>query len=84
MAGFLQYFACALRRAEYEQLPSGEWYAHIPGFAGLWANGATVEDTRDDLQTALDEWLLINVFVAKRELPPIEGFDLTPKLISTE
>lgn len=69
MATYLQYMAEAMRRAEYQPLEDARgWYAHIPGFEGLWATGPTVEDARKELYEALDGWLSVNFFVSR--LPP--------------
>jgi len=72
MATYLEYMAAAMRRAEYEPLEEAGtvagWYGHIPGFEGLWASGASVEEARAELWQALDGWLTVNFFVS--QLPP--------------
>lgn len=71
MASYHEYMTAAMERAEYERLEEesgGGWYAHIPGFEGLWASGPTVEGTRRELWKALDEWLTMNFLVS--QLPP--------------
>ncbi len=74
----LDYIKAAMRKAEYEKLKDGTFYAHIPGFEGLWANGPTVEDARDDLYEALDGWLYVNLFVSKTALPDVGDVRLEP------
>ena len=55
-----EYIATALRRARYEFLPDGEGvYAEVPDLPGIWANGDTVEETREDLRLALEGWLAL-------------------------
>jgi predicted RNase H-like HicB family nuclease len=73
MATILEYMSAAMRRAQYEPLEdgSGGWYAHIPGFEGLWASGPTVEEARADLHDALDGWLTVNFVISQLELPDI-------------
>jgi predicted RNase H-like HicB family nuclease len=71
MATYLQYMEEAMRRAEYERLDDGSFYAHIPGFSGLWATGKTIEDARKDLYEALDGWLTLNFVVSQMPLPDI-------------
>jgi len=72
MATYLQYMSEAMRRAEYERLEDGGgWYARIPGFEGLWASGATIEDARKELYEALDGWLSVNFFVSRLPMPDI-------------
>jgi predicted RNase H-like HicB family nuclease len=75
VASYEQYLREAMRRAEYEQLDAGGWYARIPGFQGLWATGPTIEDTRNDLWEALDGWLFVNGFVSHLPPPHIEGVE---------
>ncbi len=55
-----EYITAALRRAHYEILPDGEGvYAEIRELPGVWANGDTVEETRDDLRLALEGWIAL-------------------------
>ena len=71
-----QYIAVALRRAHYELLENGEgFYGSISDLSGVWAQAATLEDCREELKAALEDWLL---FSLSRQLPiPImEGIDL--------
>jgi predicted RNase H-like HicB family nuclease len=75
VASYEAYMREAMRRAEYERLETGEWYARIAGFQGLWANGPTIEDTRNELWEALDGWLFVNGFVSHLPLPPLEGVE---------
>ncbi|MFW6174096.1 MAG: hypothetical protein ACOC5T_10175 [Elusimicrobiota bacterium] len=37
-----QYIQKALEKAEYKKLDNGSWFAEIPGFKGVWANGPNV------------------------------------------
>jgi predicted RNase H-like HicB family nuclease len=61
------YIRAALRRAKYEILPDdGTFYADIPGFNGVYANAATLEACREELEEVLQEWILFRV---SRNLP---------------
>jgi len=73
MASLTEYQRAAMRNALYEQLDDGSWYAHIPGLLGLWASAKTVEDTRNELLSALEDWLYVNSYVAHLELPAFDG-----------
>jgi len=73
MASLSEYQRAAMRNAQYEQLEEGGWYAHIPGLPGLWASAPTVEDTRSELLSALEDWLYVNAYVSHLELPTFDG-----------
>ena len=57
----IEYCQKAIERAEYKELDDGSWFAEIPGFQGVWANGGSVEQCRNELVTVLEEWLLLKV-----------------------
>ena len=70
MVTFLEYLHAAMRLANYERLDeSGEWFACIPGFEGLWATGPTIEEAREELWKALDGWLYVSAFISQLPLP---------------
>ncbi len=55
-----EYIQAAMRRANYELLEDGTFFATIPDFPGLWAYDAhTLEGCRDELQSTLEDWMLI-------------------------
>jgi predicted RNase H-like HicB family nuclease len=68
-ASLTEYQRAAMSNAEYERLDDGHWYAHIPGLPGRWASAKTVEDTRNELLSALEDWLFVNAYIAHLELP---------------
>ena len=55
----VRYIHHALKYAEYKKLDDGTWFAEIPGSQGVWANGATVEECRSELEEVLGEWLVL-------------------------
>lgn len=55
----LQYCEKALQKAQYKKLDDGTWFADIEGFQGVWGNGLTVEECRQDLLEVLEEWLIL-------------------------
>jgi predicted RNase H-like HicB family nuclease len=57
----VQYCTEALKQAIYKQLEDASWFAEIPGFQGVWANGETVEATREELFEVLQEWLVLKL-----------------------
>ena len=66
------YLRAAMRLARYEILPdNGTFYGEIPGFDGVYANAATLEACREELEEVLEEWVVVRV---SRHLPlPVAG-----------
>src|SRR5687767_6338592 len=70
------YIQAAMRRAKYEILEDdGTFYGEIPGFQGVWANAATLEECRDELMEVLEGWLLLGV-AHGHELPEVNGIEI--------
>jgi predicted RNase H-like HicB family nuclease len=59
-------------------MENGRFFATIPECKGLWAEGATLEECRDELQNTLEDWLLLG-FQLRHRLPVIDGIDLNRK-----
>jgi len=71
----LEYCDKAIEKAEYKKLDDGTWFAEIPGFQGVWANGNTVEACRKELITVLEEWLVLMLRDQNR-IPELDGLRL--------
>jgi predicted RNase H-like HicB family nuclease len=71
----VEYCTEALKQAIYKQLEDASWFAEIPGFQGVWANGETIETTREDLFEVLQEWLVLKLKDGD-VLPVVKGIDL--------
>ena len=70
------YIQAAMRRAKYEILPDDEgFYGEIPELQGVWANEDTLEACREELQSTLEDWILVGLRMG-HTLPVIEGIDL--------
>jgi predicted RNase H-like HicB family nuclease len=69
------YIKASLKRAEYKKLDDGSWYAEIPELKGVWANGESVEECRNELQEVLEEWILLKIR-DKDALPVIDGLEI--------
>jgi predicted RNase H-like HicB family nuclease len=67
----IEYCQRALEKAEYKKLKDGTWFAEIPGFKGVWANGKRIEECRKDLMTVLEEWIVLKL----RDNDPIPEVD---------
>jgi predicted RNase H-like HicB family nuclease len=65
-----RYMNAALAHAHYELLSEEEGYCtSIPELPGVWANGETIEATRNDLREALEGWIALpcnRMFVSPR------------------
>ena len=71
-----QYITAALRRAQYEFLENAEgFYGSIPELTGVWAQASTLEECRQELKSALEDWLLFSLS-RQQPIPILDGVDL--------
>ena len=56
-----EYIAKKLKEAIYEILKDGTYFGEIPGLKGVWANAKNLEDCREELRSALEDWLLFKI-----------------------
>jgi predicted RNase H-like HicB family nuclease len=56
-------------------MEDGRYFASIPGFKGLWADGDTTKQCLTELRTALEEWLVV-ALREDEELPELAGINL--------
>jgi predicted RNase H-like HicB family nuclease len=66
------YQAEAMCRAEYETLPDGTVFGHIPALQGVWASAPTLEACREELREVLDGWMRLRL-ASDLDLPDIDG-----------
>lgn len=77
-----EYIQAAMRQARYEILSDdGSFYGEIPGFQGVWANAATLEDCRNELVEVLEEWIFLHL-TDNTPLPVIDGLKLSVEKVS--
>ena len=69
------YINAAMRHAHFEIMENGRFFGSIGGCAGVWAHGAMLEETREELQCALESWLIFCLRHGS-EIPPLDGIDL--------
>jgi len=74
----LEYIQAALEKAEYKQLDNNTWFAEVPDFEGVWANGKTVEECRKELVEVLEDWLLLKLRDVD-PVPVVKGIDISIK-----
>ena len=56
-----EYINAAMQRAKYEILEDKTYYGEIPGFKGLYANEATLEECREELLKTLEDWIFLSI-----------------------
>ncbi len=62
-----EYIEEALRRARYELIDDEEpYYGEVSELKGVWANGKTLEECRENLKEVIEGWILISL---KKDLP---------------
>ena len=70
------YIQAAMRHARYRIFEDdNSYYGEIPVTPGVWANEATLEDCRTELQSALEDWVVFSL-VRGFPMPVIDGIDL--------
>jgi predicted RNase H-like HicB family nuclease len=73
----ITYIQSAMRLAKYEILEDGQFYGEIPGFPGVWAQAGDLETCRDELQSALEDWLVLGLRLG-HAIPVVAGISLLP------
>ncbi|MDJ0901402.1 MAG: type II toxin-antitoxin system HicB family antitoxin [Xenococcus sp. MO_188.B8] len=71
----LNYCEKVLQKAQYKKLEDETWFAEIEGFEGVWGNGLTVEECRQDLLEVLEEWIILKLQDGD-PLPVIDGMEI--------
>ena len=78
----MKYIQAAMRHAKYEFLSDdGSFYGEIPACQGVYANTASLEECREQLEEVLEEWILFRVH-KNLGLPVIEGIELAIKEVA--
>jgi predicted RNase H-like HicB family nuclease len=73
----ITYIQNAMKLAKYEILEDRQYYGEIPGFQGVWAQAENLEDCREELQSALEDWLILGLRMGHK-LPVVDGIQLIP------
>jgi predicted RNase H-like HicB family nuclease len=74
----ISYIQNAMRLAKYEILEDGQYYGEIEGFQGVWAQADNLESCREELQSALEDWLVLGLRM-RHKLPVVAGIQLVPE-----
>jgi predicted RNase H-like HicB family nuclease len=70
------YLEAAMGRLNIQPTEDHGWFAEIIGFDGVWANGRTVLETVDQVQSALVGWLLLKIEDRDGDIPVVNDIDL--------
>jgi predicted RNase H-like HicB family nuclease len=62
-----------MRQARYEIVEDdGSFHGEIPSIHGVWANAATLEACREELESVLEGWVLLSI-ADHSPIPEIDG-----------
>ncbi len=77
-----EYISAAMRKAHYELLPEDKiYYGEIPGFKGVYASAENLEDCREELQSVLEDWLLLSIY-KNLPVPVVDDISLEVKHVA--
>lgn len=77
---FTQYVAAVMAKAKIEKIDDPlPYFASLPSFKGVWAQGRTKKEALGELQEVLEEWLLLKVR-KQQFVPSIRKYDLNALL----
>ncbi len=79
----IEYIQAAMTHAEFEQMEDGRYFGTIPSCQGVWADGDTMEVTRELLREVLEDWILVKARFGD-EMPVIAGLDINPQPVHAE
>ncbi len=74
----IDYIQRAMKHARFEVMEDGRFFATIPQCPGLWAEGDTESACREELRSALEDWLLVKLREGDR-FEVIDGVDINPQ-----
>lgn len=72
-----KYITAAMRQATYKILEDNTFFGEISALSGVWADGDSLEQCREDLQEVLEAWIALNLHLQK-PLPEIDGQTIDP------
>ena len=74
----ISYIQNAMKLARYEILADGQYYGEIESMQGVWAQADHLEAGREELQSALEDWLVLGLRMGHK-LPIVAGIHLVPE-----
>ena len=73
-----EYITAAMLRAEYKMLEDETYWGEIPPLQGLWANADTLKECEEELESVLEDWILIGLDFGD-PIPEIDGLTVSAK-----
>jgi predicted RNase H-like HicB family nuclease len=71
----LPYIDLAMRGAQPVEIESGQWYADLERFPGVWGDGETPEECLEVLADVLHEWIVVKVVLGDNDIPVLNDLD---------
>ena len=68
------------RKAKYELLKDGSFYAEIPDIKGVWSRAKTLDQCRVRLREVFEEWIVVKLHSGDK----ITGLALPPRMRRTD
>jgi len=65
----------AMCRAKYKILEGGTYYGWIEELPGVWASATSLEECRGELESVVEDWLLLGLKLG-HHITPLGGIDL--------
>ena len=76
------YIRAAMHQARYEIIEDdGSFYGEIPAIPGVWANAKTLEACREELESVLEGWVLVNI-ADHSPIPEIDGIRIEIRAVA--
>lgn len=73
------YIREAMRLAHYEVMGNDRFFATIAPLKGVWAEEATLEGCREELQSTLEDWIMLKLRFGDTDFPALGGVDINPQ-----
>jgi predicted RNase H-like HicB family nuclease len=70
------YIKAASANRQVERMEDGRFFAEIPGFDGVWAQGSTENGASTELEDVLISWLTLKMRDNDNDIPIVGGIDL--------
>jgi len=74
-----RYLREAIRRAKYKILEDGTYYGWIEELSGVWAAANNLEECRDELESVVEDWLLLGLRLG-HNITPLGDIDLNTQV----